>query len=199
MIVQGHNTRLAVAALAAVMFCGMGALRADDKVVAVDPGKVSATVTNMDPAHEKARKEAEAAARKEADRLRKEAERAKRDEEVNAWWANLKPDERHNLMRQQLAFGEMPPEMAKSIRTSIDTFLKMSPEERQVFKDNYARWEQMSIKDRQEARDEFRKKKKEFEDQWKKDYPGTPVPPFPLPKGFKYPPKPAETVAKEKK
>ena len=85
------------------------------------------------------------------------------------------------LMRLHRALAEMPPDERKFIHDRIERFLSMTPAERAQLQQNKKRWEQMTPAERQRAREEFRSRQQEFEQQWRRNHPGEAAPANPPP------------------
>src|ERR1017187_9077796 len=110
-----------------------------------------------------------------------EEQRAQAEQRLDATWNKMSLDGKTRLMRLHRALAEMPPEERKFIHDRIERFLTMSQAERDKLKQNRQQWEQMSPEQRQSAREEYRKHRQEFEDQWRRDHPGEDLPTNPPP------------------
>ena len=74
------------------------------------------------------------------------------------------------LMRLHRGLAEMPPDERKFIHDRIERFLNMTPAERARLQQNRKKWEQMTPEERQRAREEFRNRRQEFEQQRDADF-----------------------------
>ena len=101
-----------------------------------------------------------------------EEQRAELEQRLDATWGKMSLDGKTRLMRLHRALAEMPPDERKFIHDRIERFLNMSPAERERLKQNKQQWEQMSPEERQSAREEFRKRRQEFEERWRREHPG---------------------------
>lgn len=107
-----------------------------------------------------------------------EQDRAQLEQRVDEAWAKLPVREKVQLMRFHRALRSMPPEERNFIRDRLERFVNMPPEEREKLKQNRERWLQMSPEERQRAREEFRKRRQDFEEKWRQEHPGEEPPPF---------------------
>ncbi len=101
-----------------------------------------------------------------------EEQRAQMEQRLNDAWAKMPVETKSRLMRLHRALSEMPPEERKFVHDRIERFLNMSQAEREKLKQNKQKWEQMTPEERQTAREEFRKHRQEFEQQWNRTHPG---------------------------
>ncbi len=107
-----------------------------------------------------------------------DADRARMEERANATWSKMAVREKVQLLRLHRALREMPPDERRFVHERIERFLNMSPADRERLKKNRERWEQMTPEERQRYREEFRRRRPEFEQQWR---PGHNPPPEPQP------------------
>jgi Protein of unknown function (DUF3106) len=101
-----------------------------------------------------------------------EEQRAQMEQRLNDQWSRMPVEAKSRLMRLHRALSEMPPDERKFVHDRIERFLNMSPAERERLKQNRQQWEQMTPEERQKAREDFRKHRQEFEQQWRRDHPG---------------------------
>jgi hypothetical protein len=99
-------------------------------------------------------------------------QRALMEQRLDARWNRLTLEGKAQLMRLHRALAEMPPEERKFIHDRIERFLTMTPAERAQLQQNRKRWEEMTPTERQRAREEFRSRQQEFEQQWRQSHPG---------------------------
>ena len=99
-----------------------------------------------------------------------EEQRAQLEQRLDAAWSKMSVEGKTRLMRLHRALAEMPPEERIFIHDRIERFLNMSPAEREKLKQNRQQWEQMSPEQRQSAREEFRKRRQEFEQRWNQEH-----------------------------
>ena len=90
-------------------------------------------------------------------------QRALAEQRLDARWSRMNLESKTQLMRLHRALAEMPPEERKFIHDRIERFLSMTPAERQ------------------RAREEFRSRQQEFEQQWHHNHPGEEAPANPPP------------------
>ena len=121
-----------------------------------------------------------------------EEQRAELEQHLDTAWSKMSIEGKTRLMRLHRALSEMPPDERRFIHDRIERFLNMSPAEREKLKQNKQQWEQMSPEQRQMAREEFRKRRQEFEERWRRERPGEepPTNPSPDPKSLPPPPPP---------
>jgi len=105
-------------------------------------------------------------------------ERAAQEEKANGAWNAMSLEEKMRVMRLHRGLRALPPNERKQINDRIDHFLNMSQQERQQLQQNLQRWQSMTPEERQHARDEFRKRRKAFEEKWRQEHPGQEPPPF---------------------
>ncbi|MGD1017896.1 MAG: DUF3106 domain-containing protein [Verrucomicrobiia bacterium] len=105
-------------------------------------------------------------------RLMTEEQRAMAEQRLDANWSRMTLEGKTQLMRLHRALAEMPPEERKFIHDRIERFLNMTPAERAQLQQNRKKWEQMTPAERQRAREEFRNRQQEFEQQWRRNHPG---------------------------
>jgi hypothetical protein len=101
-----------------------------------------------------------------------EEQRALAEQRLDARWSRLNLEGKTQLMRLHRALAEMPPDERKFIHDRIERFLSMTPAERAQLQQNKKKWEQMTPAERQRAREEFRSRQQEFEQQWRRNHPG---------------------------
>lgn len=118
-----------------------------------------------------------------------EEQRAQAEQRVNGQWARLPVEAKLRVMRLHRALTELPPEERRFIHERIERFLNMPPEERERLEKNRQRWQEMNPEERQRAREEFRRRRQEFEEKWRAEHPGEEPPPFPH-RGTRRPPPP---------
>ena len=99
-------------------------------------------------------------------------QRAELEQRLDAAWGKMTLEGKTRLMRLHRALSEMPPDERKFIHDRVERFLNMSPAEREKLTQNRQQWEQMSPEQRQDAREEFRKRRQEFEERWHREHPG---------------------------
>ena len=99
-------------------------------------------------------------------------QRALAEQRLDARWSRMNLENKTQLMRLHRALAEMPPEERKFIHDRIERFLSMTPAERAQLQQNRKKWEQMTPAERQRAREEFRNRQQEFEQQWRRNHPG---------------------------
>jgi hypothetical protein len=99
-------------------------------------------------------------------------QRAQAEQRLDARWNQLSLQGKTQLMRLHRALAEMPPDERKFIHDRIERFLSMTPAERAQLQQNKKKWEQMTPAERQRAREEFRSRQQEFEQQWHRNHPG---------------------------
>jgi hypothetical protein len=95
-------------------------------------------------------------------------------------WKSLPARDKAATLRLSAALRQMPPEERKFIHDRIERFMEMPVEERRKLRENNERWQKMTPEEKQQAREQFKQRRKEFEETWKKEHPGEPVPPFPF-------------------
>jgi hypothetical protein len=125
-------------------------------------------------------------------------DRAVTEERLNSTWNSMPVEEKMRVMRLHRGLRVLPPEERRAINERIDHFLNLSPQEQQKLQQNYQRWQQMTPEQRQRAREEFNKRRKDFEERWRREHPGEQPPPFlprrggppnrPAPPPFEQPP-----------
>jgi hypothetical protein len=108
-------------------------------------------------------------------------QRALAEQRLDARWSRMTLEGKTQLMRLHRALAEMPPDERKFIHDRIERFLSMTPAERAQLQQNRKRWEQMTPAERQRAREEFRSRQPEFEQQWRRNHPGEEAPANPPP------------------
>jgi hypothetical protein len=106
-------------------------------------------------------------------------QRAQMEQQFNETWNSLPFESKMHLMRLHRALSEMPPDERRFIHDRIEHFLNMTPAERERLTQLRKKWEQMTPEERQKARDEYRKRRQNFEDKWRQENPGKEPPPFP--------------------
>jgi hypothetical protein len=106
-------------------------------------------------------------------------QRAQAEQKLNDEWSALSIESKMHLMRLHHALSQMPPDERKFVHDRIERFLNMSPEERDRLSQLRKKWEQMTPEERQKAREEFRKRRQNFEEKWRQEHPGQEPPPFP--------------------
>ncbi len=108
-------------------------------------------------------------------------QRALAEQRLDARWSRMNLESKTELMRLHRALAEMPPDERKFIHDRIERFLSMTPAERAQLQQNKKKWEQMTPAERQRAREEFRSRQQEFEQQWRRNHPGEEAPANPPP------------------
>lgn len=106
-------------------------------------------------------------------------QRAALERRLNETWDSLPLEAKLRLMRIARALRDLPPEDRRLFHERIERFLNMSPEERERLRRNRERWERMTPEERERAREEFRKRRHEFERQWQPPVEPPPPPPPP--------------------
>lgn len=101
-----------------------------------------------------------------------EEQRVQLGQRLDAQWNKMSVEGKSRLMRLHRALSEMPPDERKFIHDRIERFLNMSPAEREKLNQNRQRWDQMTPEERQKAREEFHKRRQEFEERWRHEHPG---------------------------
>jgi Fe-S cluster biosynthesis and repair protein YggX len=125
-----------------------------------------------------------------------EEPRAQVEQRLNDAWSKLPLETKMRIMRLHRALGLMPPEERKFLHDRMERFLNMSPEERERLRKNVERWQKMTPEERQQAREEFRQRRRDFEEKWRQEHPGEEPPPFPYrPRHAPPPPPPAPEPA----
>jgi DNA repair exonuclease SbcCD ATPase subunit len=110
-----------------------------------------------------------------------EEQRALAEQRLDAKWSRMTLEGKTQLMRLHRALAEMPPDERKFIHDRIERFLNMTTAERARLQQNRKKWEQMTPEERQRAREEFRNRRQEFEQQWRRNHPGEESQANPLP------------------
>ena len=101
-----------------------------------------------------------------------EEQRVQMEQRLDAQWNKMSVEGKSHLMRLHRALSEMPPDERKFIHDRIERFLNMSPAEREKLNQNRQKWEQMTPEERQKAREEFHKRRQEFEERWRHEHTG---------------------------
>ena len=107
-------------------------------------------------------------------------QRAQTEQQLNDDWSKLPLESKMRIMRLHRALSQMPAEERKFLHDRMERFLNMSTEERDRLRKNAERWQKMTPEERQQAREQFRQRRKEFEDKWRQEHPGEEPPPFPF-------------------
>ena len=107
-------------------------------------------------------------------------QRAQTEQQLNDDWSKLPLESKMRIMRLHRALSQMPPEERQFLHDRMERFLNMSTEERDRLRKNAERWVKMTPEQRQQAREQFRQRRKEFEDKWRQEHPGEEPPPFPF-------------------
>ena len=107
-------------------------------------------------------------------------QRAQTEERLSKEWSSMSLENKMRLMRLHRALHQMPTEERKFIQDRVERFLNMSSEERERLKSNKEKWEKMSPEERERAREQFHKRRQEFEQKWRQEHPGEEPPPFPF-------------------
>jgi hypothetical protein len=94
------------------------------------------------------------------------------EQRLDAQWSRMTLEGKQHVMRLHRALAEMPPDERRFIHDRIERFLNMTPAERARLQQNRQRWEQMTPEQRQLAREEFRKRRQEFEQQGRRNSAG---------------------------
>jgi hypothetical protein len=115
-------------------------------------------------------------------------QRAQTEERLSKEWSSMSLENKMRLMRLHRALHQMPTEERRFIQDRVERFLNMSPEERERLKNNKEKWEKMSPEERERAREQFRKRRQEFEQKWRQEHPGEEPPPFPFRRHGEQPP-----------
>jgi hypothetical protein len=126
-------------------------------------------------------------------------QRAEKEQQLNDAWNKLPLESKMRIMQLHRALSQMPPEERKFLHDRMERFLNMSPEERERLRKNAERWQQMTPEERQQAREQFRQRRKEFENKWHQEHPGEEPPPFPFRSQPTPPPPPPPPPASEPK
>jgi hypothetical protein len=123
--------------------------------------------------------EAPATAPRERRSLPAKGEQAVAVEQLaNETWQALPLREKVQLLRMQRALREMDPKDRDFIRERIDRHLRMTPKEREQFTQNRKRWQELSPEAKERARQEYRRRREEFEKRWREEHPGEEPPPY---------------------
>ncbi len=109
-----------------------------------------------------------------------EEQRGQMEQRLNEAWSKLSVREKTIALRMQKALSQMPDHDRKFIHERIERFMNMSPEQKKQLHENAERWKNMTPEQREHARQQFREKRRQFEEKWKQEHPGEPVPPFPF-------------------
>jgi hypothetical protein len=107
-------------------------------------------------------------------------QRAQIEEQLNKTWSSMPLESKVRIMRLYRAMNDLPPDERRFIHDRIERFLNMSPEERERLQRNRKEWEKRSPEERERAREQFRKRRQEFEQKWRQEHPGEEPPPFPF-------------------
>jgi hypothetical protein len=105
-------------------------------------------------------------------------QRAQKEQQLDAAWSKLPLETKMRVMRLHRALTLMPPEERKFLHDRLERFLNMSPEERERIRKNVERWQKMTPEERQLAREQFRQRRRAFEEKWRREHPGEEPPPF---------------------
>ena len=103
------------------------------------------------------------------------------EEEVARAWTELSLDDKQRALEWYRGVRQLPLLEQRSLRESVERYLRMSPEEKQQLEKNCERWAQMTKAERERARLEFLRLRWEYERKWRKEHPDQPPPPFHLP------------------
>lgn len=96
-------------------------------------------------------------------------ERVALEQQLDQAWTALPVPAKLSFMRSTSALRLMPDDERRFIEERINRFLNMGAEERERLKKNQRRWDKMSPDERQQAREAFAKRQKEFEAYWHKE------------------------------
>jgi hypothetical protein len=107
-------------------------------------------------------------------------QQAQTEERLNKAWNSMSLVSKMHLMRLHRALHQMPLEERRFIQDRVERFLNMSPEERERLKNNKEKWEKMNPEERERAREQFHKRRQEYEQKWRQEHPGEEPPPFPF-------------------
>jgi hypothetical protein len=107
-------------------------------------------------------------------------QRALTEEHLSKEWNSMSLENKMRLMRLHRALHQMPPEERRFIQDRVERFLNMSPEDRARLEENRKKWDRMSPEERERAREQFHKRRQEFEQKWRQEHPGEEPPPFPF-------------------
>jgi hypothetical protein len=99
-----------------------------------------------------------------------EQQRALLEQRLDAQWSRMSLEGKQHVMRLHRALTEMPPDERKFIHDRVERFLNMTPAERARLQQNKQSWEQMTPEQRQQAREEFRRRRQEFEQKWSREH-----------------------------
>ncbi|MCG3147345.1 MAG: hypothetical protein PCFJNLEI_00784 [Verrucomicrobiae bacterium] len=99
-------------------------------------------------------------------------QKAQLEQRANDAWNKLPAEAKIQALRFHTALTKMPPEERRFIHERIRRFVEMPPEERQRLRENAKRWESMSPEEREHAREQFRQRRQEFEEKWRREHPG---------------------------
>lgn len=102
------------------------------------------------------------------------------EQRLNDAWNKMSLREKASALRLHHALREMPEKDRKFIQERIERFLHMSPAEKKQLRENAERWRKMTPEQREQARQQFREKRRQFEEKWKQEHPGEPIPSFPF-------------------
>ena len=125
-----------------------------------------------------------------------EQQRAENERRLDEAWGKLSLEGKARLMRLHRALREMPAAERRFIHDRIERFLNLSSEDKQKIRENAERWRKMTPEQREQARQEFRARRRQFEEKWKQEHPGEDPPPFPFrgaPESAPPPPPPPAT------
>ena len=101
-------------------------------------------------------------------------QRAQAEQKLNEEWSALPIESKTHLMRLHRALTQMPPDERKFVHDRIERFINMSADERERMMQLRKKWEQMTPEERQKAREEFRRRRQEFEEKWSLEHPVAP-------------------------
>ena len=107
-------------------------------------------------------------------------QRAQTETRLNEAWSKMSLREKMMALRLHHALREMPEQDRKFIHERIEQFMNMAPEQKKQLQENAERWKNMTPEEREKARQQFREKRKQFEEKWKQEHPGQNPPPFPF-------------------
>jgi len=108
-------------------------------------------------------------------------ERAAQEERLDKAWKSLSVNEKLHVLQLHRALQDLPVKERQFIQDRIGRFLEMSAGERERLKKNKERWEKMTPEQRERARAQYERRKREFQEKWRREHPGQPLPSLPPP------------------
>jgi len=106
-------------------------------------------------------------------------QRAQADLRLNEAWSKMSVREKTMALRMHHALREMPEQDRKFIHERIERFMNMPADQKKQLHENAERWKNMTPEQREQARQQYRQRRQQFEEKWKQEHPGEQPPPFP--------------------